>query len=251
MNLPDVPPHYAKFSDIYRPIKKGEGPSWRVYALQKGLIARGHILVANGVFNDTTLGGVKLFQKNNGLVVDGIVGPFTQHKLLWKVSRKLEQVKVSNGLTAPGIIYGICMRETSGLLAPVNEYDPSEDDQGADLGPLQWRVAGPPYSMQMMLFAFDPLKVMDAGMNNPDMGLLPRIAALRKRQPDMSGLLILRVAIVAHNAPFLYGQYLRNGKLAAPEAIAEWTDNGSGGHFTHQEHVLDYSSDVLTFAINH
>lgn len=56
-----------------------------VLILQRALIAKGYDLGrygADGVFGPLTLKRVKEFQKDNGLVVDGIVGPKTWSKLL-------------------------------------------------------------------------------------------------------------------------------------------------------------------------
>jgi peptidoglycan hydrolase-like protein with peptidoglycan-binding domain len=59
-------------------IHKGDAGS-AVLAVQNALIARyaDTPIKADGMFGDNTFAGVKIFQEENGLVVDGIVGPAT------------------------------------------------------------------------------------------------------------------------------------------------------------------------------
>ncbi|BAZ22911.1 peptidoglycan binding domain-containing protein [Kalymmatonema gypsitolerans NIES-4073] len=54
-----------------------------VSELQRDLSAKGYLSVGavNGIFDEATENAVKAFQKDNGLTVDGIVGPQTGQKL--------------------------------------------------------------------------------------------------------------------------------------------------------------------------
>ena len=68
----------------YATIKKGSTGAI-VVDMQRKLLAKGYKLPKYGVdgdFGSETLAAVKAFQKDNGLTVDGIVGPATWEKLL-------------------------------------------------------------------------------------------------------------------------------------------------------------------------
>jgi N-acetylmuramoyl-L-alanine amidase len=58
-------------------LKKGsEGPE--VESIQRDLASLGYVIAADGVFGDATDAAVRLCQKENGVDVDGIVGPETR-----------------------------------------------------------------------------------------------------------------------------------------------------------------------------
>jgi peptidoglycan hydrolase-like protein with peptidoglycan-binding domain len=52
-----------------------------VERLQQDLSARGYQLAVNGLFDESTENAVKSFQKDNNLIVDGVVGAQTGQKL--------------------------------------------------------------------------------------------------------------------------------------------------------------------------
>ena len=253
MGLPTSPPIYRTWADLLRPIKVGEGPSWRVYALQRALIARGHEIQDDGVYspNGLTYKAVRSFQRNNALVPDGIVGILTQRKLIWKVSKRLDAPIVATDLTAAAIAYGISVRETSGTLAPTNDRDPSPSDIGTDIGPMQLRVQGPPYNVADLRVGFDTLKSMDRSLWSEEKGLVPRVKRLRSEQPGLTQMEVLRASILAHNAPFLYEQFCDLGHLRTPDAPTTWITLPDGTHPTHAEHLADYAGDVIGYARSH
>lgn len=57
----------------YPVLRKGSKGLW-VTLLQNGLVARGYNIKVDGDFGDETLSAVKSLQRQNGLVVDGVVG---------------------------------------------------------------------------------------------------------------------------------------------------------------------------------
>lgn len=78
---PELPDKY----NLTRLLKNGCKGS-DVKKLQQDLINLGYSVGKckdDGVFGNDTLKGVKEFQKNNNLVVDGVVGKNTAHKLNW------------------------------------------------------------------------------------------------------------------------------------------------------------------------
>src|ERR1044072_1392259 len=198
--LPSAPHITTSWTQVVYPIKPGEKNSWRVYALQMGLLARGYDIYVDG---DYDIGlklerAVRKFQERNGLDVDGIVGILTQRQLLRKVEELADDA--APGVPA-GMLFGLMMRESSGLLAPTNDYDPTPEDVGTDCGCLQWRVAGPPYTIDELKTAFDPLASMIRAIIDEDKGLLPRFKRLTKKQPALSLNTRWRATILAHNAP--------------------------------------------------
>jgi peptidoglycan hydrolase-like protein with peptidoglycan-binding domain len=68
-------------------LSKGAKGLW-VQKLQERLKLRGYTLAVDSVFGPRTLHIVKLFQRSNKLVVDGIVGPHTWTALLKPVKPK-------------------------------------------------------------------------------------------------------------------------------------------------------------------
>lgn len=77
-----VPKHNsASFSIPTRNLKKGS-KGQDVCWLQYMLVSKGYPLEIDGIFGNNTLDAVKRFQKNNKLLVDGIVGVLTRNALL-------------------------------------------------------------------------------------------------------------------------------------------------------------------------
>jgi hypothetical protein len=246
MSLPSSPHITNTWTQVIFPIKPGEVNSWRVYAVQRALITRGYTVLSDGDYDPGrgTEKAVRRFQEINRLTVDGIVGPVTQRALLSKVEKVVDE-RYPN--LPNGIVFGLIMKETSGLIAPTNDFDPSPKDVGTDCGCMQWRIKGPPYDFEALKAAFDPELVMERAIVDPDKGLMPRFQRITRVRPTMPLELRWRSVIVAHNAPFLYEQMVKYGRLQTPDAIATWTNNGLGGHFTHQQHFNDYSGDVLAY----
>lgn len=73
---------------------KGEA----VAELQRGLLALGYALDADGAFGPATAAAVMRFQQDNGLMADGIAGPATQAALRAALSRNGPFVRLWNWL---------------------------------------------------------------------------------------------------------------------------------------------------------
>ena len=68
------------------PLLKRDSQGHPIPALQDLLRARGHMVLADGIFGQTTESAVKSFQAAERLSVDGIVGPQTWGALIIDVS---------------------------------------------------------------------------------------------------------------------------------------------------------------------
>lgn len=234
MSLPSQPPKYESWSDLFSSIKKGE-TGWRVYALQKGLR-----VTPDGAFGPVTENAVQSFQSSHKLVSDGIVGPATQAALL----RTAETAVHSELPRLPvGVLLGFSISEGAGILAATNWYTPSGGKPGVDCGPVQWRQLGPPFVENDLRKAFDSV----ASFRYAGQILLQRIDDYRKRRPSLSDSLLLRLALLAHNAPFLSEQYVNLGHLETPNAEAKWTQRPEGGHYTHAEWMQVYPNRILEY----
>jgi peptidoglycan hydrolase-like protein with peptidoglycan-binding domain len=62
-------------------VRKGD-QQYPVKTLQYLLRARGHNVTVDGIFGPRTDAAVRAFQQQNGLAVDGIVGPVTWRALV-------------------------------------------------------------------------------------------------------------------------------------------------------------------------
>jgi hypothetical protein len=260
MTLPSSPPIYRSWTELVAPIRFGEGLSshgwetgtWRVYALQTGLKAVGRDTVPDGMFGEYTKKQVIGFQANNGLTADGIAGQLTQRALVKKAATRLRDMFYPR--VPEGMMFGIAIKETSGFVGATNDFDPSLSDLGCDCGVIQRRVKGPPYSMETLLLAFDVAQALiwgavDDGGGDPGKmkGYLPRYDRLTRAQPTLSELTKRKAVIIAHNAPFMYEQFVDHGRLTTPNALAKWTLKPGGGHYTHAEWLEVYTSEVLSF----
>lgn len=253
MPLPSTPPDYrdasgsTSFRAMMAPIRRGN-VGWRpwcvqmVLALESDLKAR--LLAAGGIhgtFGKTTEACAREWQARHNLVSDGIIGPLTQQEML----RRTEDVIHDELAELPvGILRGFSIAEGGGILAATNWYTPPGGKSGVDCGCVQWRVYGPPFEMEDLQSAFNPLTAYRyAGTL-----LLQRITDFRRRRPSLSFDMALRLAILAHNAPFLSDQYVRNGKLTTPKADAGWTKNPETGlPYTHVEWMQEYPDRILAY----
>lgn len=239
MSLPSTPPKYASWSALVAPIKEGE-KGWRPYALQTALRAVGRSLAADGDFGPRTLAQLKTFQSNNSLTADGIAGPATQARLLSRVGTIIHQnhPRIPNGL-----LRGFAEAEGANVLAATNWFTPAGGRPGVDCGPVQWRRYGPPFDLEELKTAFNTLTAFDYAAKI----LLTRIADYNRRRPSLTDSMVLKCAVMAHNAPFMAEQIVRNGRLSTPNALATWTTKPGGGHYTHAQWFEVYTGKVLKY----
>lgn len=239
MSLPSSPPRYSSWSQIVSSIKEGE-TGWRAFALQSALRAVGRSLAADGDFGPRTLSQLKTFQKNNDLTADGVAGPKTQARLLSRVSHIVHD---NHPRLPDGILRGFAEAEGANVLAATNWFTPAGGKPGVDCGPVQWRRYGPPFDQGELKGAFDPL----SAFRYASKVLLDRIDDYNRRRPSLSDAMVLRIAVLAHNAPFMAEQVVRNGRLSTPNALATWTTKPGGGHYTHAEWMQVYPDRVMKY----
>lgn len=73
----------VKIEETWPPRTIQEGLNWKeTYLLQSLLSCRGYNILINGIFNESLALKVREFQNDNGLTVDGVVGPKTWKTLL-------------------------------------------------------------------------------------------------------------------------------------------------------------------------
>ena len=239
MSLPATPPKYDSWAEMVSGIKKGE-TGWRVFALQDALVSTGKALIADGAFGERTERAVMTFQKTWNLTVDGVAGVQTQRKLIETISHKVYQ---SFPNLPDGLLRGYAEAEGANILAATNWYTPPGGPKGCDCGVVQWRQYGPPFAAVGLENAFSCEQSFAYASNV----LLTRMADYDRRRPALNKAELLRLAILAHNAPFLAEQVVRNGKLSTPNALATWTTKPGGGNYTHQEWYRVYPDRVMRY----
>jgi hypothetical protein len=232
MSIPSTPPKYPSWSLLVAPIKEGAS-GWPVYALQSVLN-----VTADGSFGPQTLTALKNWQASHGLGADGVAGAKTQAAMLRSEARAVEP---DFKRLPDGLLDGFCRIEGANVLAATNWYTPPGGKPGVDCGPVQWRQYGPPFDLQGLKNAFDPRAAFRyaAGI------FTQRILDYGSRRPGLGSDRIARMAVLAHNAPFLSEQVVRYGHLLTPNAFAVWTTKPEGGHYTHAEWADEYPRRVL------
>lgn len=246
MPLPAAPPRFSSWSAMLASIKEGE-TGWRVFALQAALGSVGRHTSPDGIFGPKTKRQVKGFQSNNGLTSDGIAGGATQAALLKKISHRSHD---SFSELPDGLLRGYAEAEGANLLAATNWFTPAGGTPGVDCGPVQWRQYGPPFQESKLRKAFSP----EASFAYASQILLDRIEEFNRRRSSLSDTMVLRLALLAHNAPFLADQFVRNGRLSTPSAIAGWTVKTVDSHgnvtsrYTHSEWLNVYPDKLMRYA---
>ena len=232
--LPAQPPKYATWSALYAPITRGE-TGWRVYALQAGIGA-----VPDGNFGPQTFATLRAYQASKRLYVDGVAGPRTQGAVLEDAER---QAHLRLRDLPLGVMQGMAEYEGGRMLAPTNWYTPPNAPPGVDCGPIQRRLAGPPFTLSLLKEAFHPEQAfLWAGQM-----LVDRVEAYMHRRPTLTRRQAVELAVLAHNAPFLAEQIVRNGRLTTPNALAGWTTKPGGGHYTHAEWRVEYPRRIMKY----
>lgn len=243
MALPAQPPKYVPkpgvgifHSDpggLYEPIHRGRS-GWPVYSLQRAV----GVVPATGNFGAVTLRKVKEFQAKYGLTVDAIAGPATQQKILDLAGAKADQ---AHGLPI-GLGRGFAKAEGANLLAATNWSVAG----GVDCGPAQWRISGPPFSLDRLKRAFRPYEALDHACK----AVAERRASFKQRNSHFTGDEALRVALLAHNWPAGADRIVRNYPgggnwwryVPSPDADASWVEG-----FTHAEWAAEYPKRLLIF----
>lgn len=229
--LPTQPTRYGSWADMASPIRQGD-EGWPVFAVQSVVgVPR------DGDFGQATHTAVAKWQDAHGLLADGIVGPLTQAAML-----KVEAAKVNREFPdlPHGLLDGFAVYEGANLLAATNWNAPG----GVDCGPVQKRVTGPPYRDNELRLAFHTTRAFKFAA----MIFHNRVHDYTRRRPSLGEERIIDMAVLAHNAPFLAEQVIRNGKLTTPDALALWTTKPGGGHYTHAEWAIEYPRRILSIA---
>src|SRR5688500_7357035 len=120
MALPSQPPRYSTWSEMLKAIKQGE-TGWRPYALQHALRLTGSGLTVDGDFGPQTLTATKVYQRNRGLVADGIAGPATQAALIADASHFTHE---QYPRVPDGLMKGYAEAEGVNILAATNWFTP-------------------------------------------------------------------------------------------------------------------------------
>lgn len=226
------PPVYGSWAAMLLPIKEG-AQGWTAFALQRAVG-----VTSDGDFGPQTKAALISWQGAHGLTADGVAGPATQNKIL-------DVIGVTVARESPGldsrVLPGFANKEGANILAATNPYTPPGSDPGVDCGPVQWRQYGPPFSIDSLKAAFDTRVAFRYAANI----LVSRMANYKLRRPSLSTQRRLELAVLAHNAPFLAEQFVRNGRLSTPWALAVWTRKPDGGHYTHAEWSVVYPAGIL------
>ena len=233
------PPKYNSWAEMLRPMRLGD-TGWPVYALQVAMASVGRVVDDDGVFGPRTERAVISYQNARGLNSDGVAGVRTQSELIEQISHKVHKAQP---LLPDGLLRGMAEAEGATILAATNWYTPPGGRAGCDCGVVQWRQYGPPYDQGGLKRAFNA----ETSFRYAAQILLDRMRDYDRRRPSLLHDTLLRIAVLAHNAPFLAEQVVRNGKLSTPDAIAGWTTKPGGGHYTHREWYYAYPDGVMKY----
>lgn len=118
-----------------------------VASIQRTLIQIGATLVEDGTYGSDTKQAVLNYQRNRGLLADGIAGPATQHRMAngWITNA------LADWLLPERILDGQIEGESGWLIAAVGWATAG----GVDCGFMQRRVLGPPWDEAQLTRAFD------------------------------------------------------------------------------------------------
>ena len=169
-----------------------------------------HPLDEDGVFGSGTEATVKKYQGDVGIKTDGVVGPHTQKRLV-----RSAIVRSTFGAQLPkGLLEGQIALESGGILSAVNDSVPG----GVDLGLVQQRVYGPPYSESRVKEAMDPIYAIGKSAEG-----LYRLATTTYSTPHANcPFNKWELAVLHHNWPYAASQYDKYGKLPSPNRNAGW-----------------------------
>lgn len=192
---------------------KAGAQGWPVYGLQRGLNSLGATIGADGAFGPVTELAVRAYQRESGLLVDGLAGRDTQ----WTIVQRIEHVV--DGLHAGlpvGLLRGLTEMESGSRLGAVNWSVAG----GVDCGILQRRIIGPPFRAADLRAAYSPAAAMDASARE----LTGR--ATTYRGYGLGRERAWRLALLGHNWPWAAAQLARYRKLPDPDGRAGWVPAG-------------------------
>jgi putative peptidoglycan binding protein len=230
--LPARPPQYGNWAEMMAPIRGGED-GWRAYAVQRCVRVD-----ADGAWGPRTEEAVLKWQRTRGLAADGVVGPRTQRTMIGEAARAVD---LRHPGLPRGLLLGFAEKEGAMILGATNWYTPPGGDPGVDCGVVQWRQYGPPFRLGLLEAAFDAALNLDHAAQ----GFEDRLADYTRRRPALGRHRLVEAAVLAHNAPFLAEQLVRNGRLSTPNAVAVWTRKPGGGSYTHEQWSHVYPEGIL------
>jgi hypothetical protein len=221
MALPSTPPRGLVYS-----VSLGD-TGWPVYAAQCALDSIRFAtketwpnLTPDGDFGQFTDEAARAFQLKYGLTVDGKLGPASARKLVELLDHRVHTLLPA---VPDGLIRGMAEGEGGDILAAVNWSIPG----GVDCGIMQYRVYGPPYDLEAMRSAFNPVQAMlRAGTD-----FLARTeaftayAAVRNHAKPQE--FAKRLAVLAHNWPAGALDLAKDGLLSRPNDLATWVPSGA------------------------
>lgn len=202
-----------------------------VWALQRFLnvVYEGKLamMVEDGWFGQRTEDGIRKYQADTDAIVDGVVGPQTQSRMVRSCI-----VRAPFGMWLPrGLLEGIVDGESGGYIMAVNASVPG----GLDLGFTQRRVYGPPFNESLVKAAADPIANISLSVTNENLsGLYDRFQFYKTKPAKTKGPeYVWRLAALAHNWPWAASQLANNIPLSSTKeagwvpASVRWPDDGT------------------------
>jgi hypothetical protein len=236
--LPAEPPRYGTWGQMVSPISRASSPSpWATYALQRAI----GVKPATGHFGAVTHKRLKEWQRTRGLTADGVAGPKTQQRILREAGDDADR---KHGLPQ-GLGRGFAKAEGANILAATNWSVPG----GVDCGPGQFRISGPPFSLEKLKRAFRPYVSLDHAcelVKQRAKDAADRNVHL-KRDPQTA----FAVAVLYHHWPAaaerIIDRYPGDGHwwryVPSPDEPAGWVP----GDYTRASWAREYVARVLLF----
>jgi Putative peptidoglycan binding domain len=207
-------PHDETFT-----FKVGMPPHLGTYAIQKALIAYNPLLplAADGVYGVATADRVVSFQKNRGILADGIAGPQTQRM----IAVAMREISDPDQRVPRGVIDGLVQGESTGLVDAKNWQQLG----GVDLSYVQRRVTYPVVSETAVRRAYDPpfqfAKVTEDFVADQAKYLAYPYVQSRVDKFEYAW----RLAVLEHNWPYGAGQLAQG--IGLSNRTADWAPVGS------------------------
>jgi hypothetical protein len=173
-----------------------------VFALQKGINAfLENPVPIDGVFGPKTAKGVRRYQRNKGLYVDGIFGPASSAKLAKNLVRDTEEERKN----PHGLVRSLIEGESGNLIGAVNWSVP----KGVDVSFVQRRIYEGSYGVeQTVKKAWNPILQVDKTAR----GNRKRYKVYRERSAVYTDEWAWRLATLHHNYPYAADKISRLGE---------------------------------------